>query len=96
MAPGPRQGYDAASSVHPTGREPSDAPRARADHPTFDLGGTAITSFIGPSRGGVECALYRVDLPAGSGLPPHRHDHLDTFTILAGGGTFHIDDETST
>jgi quercetin dioxygenase-like cupin family protein len=65
-----------------------------ADHPTFDLGGTAITSLVGPSRGGNECALYRVDVPPGSGLPPHRHDHLDTFAVTAGGGTFHIDDET--
>jgi quercetin dioxygenase-like cupin family protein len=63
-----------------------------ADHPTFDLGGTAITSFIGPSRGGTECVLYRADLSPGSGLPPHRHDHLETFAVLSGGGTFHIDE----
>jgi len=70
-------------------------PHERADdHPTFDLGGTAITSFIGPSRGGTECVLYRADLPPGSGLPPHRHDHLDTFAVMAGGGTFYIDDES--
>jgi quercetin dioxygenase-like cupin family protein len=65
------------------------------DHPTFDLGGTAVISLVGPSRGGVECALYRVEVPPGGGLPPHRHDHLDTFAVMTGGGTFHIDDEIS-
>jgi quercetin dioxygenase-like cupin family protein len=64
-------------------------------HPTYDLGGTAITSFIGPSRGGTECVLYRADLAPGSGLPPHRHDHLEAFAVLDGGGTFHIDEDTS-
>jgi len=65
-----------------------------ADHPTFALGNLAITSFVAPARGGYECALYRVDVPPGEGLPPHRHDHLDVFTVLAGGGRFYLDDET--
>ena len=64
-----------------------------ADHPTFELGSLLITSFVAPARGGNECALYRVDVPAGEGLPPHRHDHLDVFTVLSGGGRFHLDDE---
>jgi len=64
-----------------------------ADHPTFELGSLLITSFVAPARGGHECALYRVDVPAGEGLPPHRHDHLDVFTVLSGGGRFHLDDE---
>ena len=51
-----------------------------ADHPTYDFGGNTVTSLIAPSRGGVECVLYRVVSPPGYGLPPHRHDHLDTFT----------------
>jgi quercetin dioxygenase-like cupin family protein len=62
-----------------------------ADHPTFDLGTTTITSLAAPSRGAREVALYRADLPPGGGLPPHHHDHLDVFTVLEGGGTFHID-----
>jgi quercetin dioxygenase-like cupin family protein len=65
-----------------------------ADHPTFELGTTSITSFAAPARGAHELALYRADLPAGGSLPSHRHDHLDVFTVVAGGGTFHIDDET--
>lgn len=70
-------------------------PVERADeHPTFELGGNTITSLAAPSRGAVEAALYRVDVPPGGGLPPHRHDHLDVFTVAAGGGTFHIDDES--
>ena len=69
-------------------------PVERADeHPVFELGGNTITSLAAPSRGADEAALYRVEVPAGGGLPPHRHDHLDVFTVAAGGGTFHIDDE---
>ena len=65
-----------------------------ADHPKFELGGNAITSFAAPSRGSDEAALYRVDVPPGGGLPPHHHDHLDVFTVTNGGGTFYLGDET--
>ena len=64
------------------------------EHPTFELGGNTITSLAAPSRGADEAALYRVDVPPGGGLPPHRHDHLDVFLVATGGGTFHIDDES--
>ena len=64
------------------------------DHPTYDFGGNTITSLIAPSRGGIECVLYRVVSPPGHGLPPHRHDHLDTFTVTAGGGVWHLDEAT--
>jgi len=64
------------------------------EHPTYDFGGNAITSLIAPSRGGIECVLYRVVSPPGHGLPPHRHDHLDTFTVTAGGGSWHLDEVT--
>jgi quercetin dioxygenase-like cupin family protein len=65
-----------------------------ADHPTFELGGNAITSFAAPARGSEEIALYRADVPPGGGLPPHTHDHLDVFTVVAGGGAFHLGAET--
>jgi len=64
------------------------------DHPTYDFGGNTVTSLIAPSRGGVECALYCVWSPPGHGLPPHRHNHLDSFTVTAGGGLWHHDDVT--
>lgn len=32
--------------------------------------------------------------PPGYGLPPHRHDHLDKFTVTAGGGLWHHDDHS--
>lgn len=63
------------------------------DHPRFELGGNTVTSLAAPSRGAHEAALFRIDLPPGGGLPPHHHDHLDVFSVGAGGGTFHIDDE---
>jgi quercetin dioxygenase-like cupin family protein len=63
------------------------------DHPVHELGGNAVTSLASPSRGSSETALFRIDLPAGSGLPPHRHDHFDVFAVVAGGGTVHLDDE---
>ena len=28
-------------------------------------------------------------------MPPHRHDHQDVFTLIAGTGTIHIDDEAT-
>jgi quercetin dioxygenase-like cupin family protein len=65
-----------------------------AEHPTFELGGNTITSFAAPARGSDEVALYRADVPPGAGLPPHRHDHFDVFTVVAGGATFHLGDET--
>lgn len=64
-----------------------------ADNPTFELGGSTITGLVAPSRGATECILYRIDVPGGGRLPPHRHDHEDVFTLLAGSGTVHIDDE---
>jgi quercetin dioxygenase-like cupin family protein len=65
-----------------------------ADHPAHELGGNSIISLAAPSRGAVEAALYRVELPPAGGLPPHHHDHLDVFTVLRGGGTFFLGDET--
>ena len=64
------------------------------DHPTYDFGGNTVTSLIAPSRGGVECVLYSVLSPPGYGLPLHRHDHLDTFTVVAGRGLWHLDEVT--
>ncbi|HEV8088668.1 MAG TPA: cupin domain-containing protein [Actinomycetota bacterium] len=61
-----------------------------ADHPTFELGGNAITSLAAPARGSDESALFRIDLPAGGSLPAHHHDHFDVFTVTAGSATMHI------
>jgi quercetin dioxygenase-like cupin family protein len=65
-----------------------------AEHPTFELGGNAITSFAAPARGSQEIALYHAEVPPGGGLPPHTHDHFDVFTVVAGGGVFHLGDDT--
>jgi quercetin dioxygenase-like cupin family protein len=64
-----------------------------ADHPTFELGGNAITSLAAPARGSDETALFRIDLPAGGGLPPHHHDHFDVFTVSSGDASMHLGDE---
>ena len=63
------------------------------EHPVHDLGGNTITSLAAPSRGATEVALFRTEVPAGGGLPRHRHDHLDVFTVERGGGEFSIGDE---
>jgi quercetin dioxygenase-like cupin family protein len=63
------------------------------DHPTFELGGNRIISIAGPPLGAEESVLFRIDVPPGGGLPKHRHDHLDVFTVERGSGTIHIDDE---
>ena len=67
-----------------------------ADHPTFEICGNAVTSFAAPARGAEEAALFQIELPPGGGLPPHRHDHFDVFTVTAGGGAMHLGDEAST
>jgi quercetin dioxygenase-like cupin family protein len=64
-----------------------------SEHPTHDLGGNTITSLAAPSRGSAEVALYRTEVPPGGGLPRHRHDHFDVFTVERGGGVFSIGDE---
>jgi quercetin dioxygenase-like cupin family protein len=64
-----------------------------ADHPTFELGGNTITSLAAPARGAEEAALFRIAFPPGGALPRHHHDHLDVFTVEAGGGTVHIGDD---
>ena len=64
-----------------------------ADHPVFEIGGNQVVSLAAPERGSAEAALFRVDLPAGGGLPRHRHDHFDVFTVTAGGGTMHIGED---
>jgi len=64
-----------------------------ADHPTFELGGNAITSLAAPARGSDETALFRIDLPAGGSLPAHHHDHFDVFTVTAGSATMHIGED---
>jgi len=65
-----------------------------AEHPSFELGGNSITSYAAPARGADEAALFRIDVPAGGGLPRHHHDHLDVFVVEAGAGTFHLGEET--
>jgi quercetin dioxygenase-like cupin family protein len=68
-------------------------PVERSDeHPVFELGGNQITSFAAPSRGAADAALYRIDLPPGSGVPRHHHDHLDVFTVAEGRLTVHLGD----
>jgi quercetin dioxygenase-like cupin family protein len=66
-----------------------------ADHPIFEIGGNAVISLAAPARGSMETALFRIDLPAGGGLPPHRHDHFDVFTVTAGTATMHLDDDVA-
>ena len=66
-----------------------------ADHPVFELGGNTVTSLAAPARGATDAVLFRVEIPAGGGLPRHHHDHLDVFTIQDGTATFSVgDDET--
>ena len=69
-------------------------PVARSsDHPTFELGGNTITGLMSPSRGSTENILYRIDVPPGGKLPPHRHDHEDLFTLIEGAATAHVEPE---
>lgn len=64
------------------------------DHPKFEMGENAITSYAAPSRGSTENILFRAELPPGGALPRHHHDHLDVFVVVAGSGTMVIGDES--
>jgi quercetin dioxygenase-like cupin family protein len=77
------------------GRSPPVPIERADDHPTFELGGNAITSLAAPARGSDETALFRVDLPAGGTLPAHHHDHFDVFTVTAGSASMYIGDDVS-
>ena len=66
------------------------------EHPTFEIGGNTVTSLAAPARGSTEAALFRADVPPGGGLPPHRHDHFDVFTVTAGRCEAHVGDEVAT
>jgi quercetin dioxygenase-like cupin family protein len=63
------------------------------DHPTFDSMGNTVTSFAAPARGATEAGLFRTVIPAGGGLPTHRHDHIDVFAIERGTCAFHLGEE---
>jgi len=65
-----------------------------AENPTFQINESSVTALMSPSRGSTECILYRIQVPPGGALPPHRHDHEDVFTVAEGSGVVHIDDET--
>jgi len=64
-----------------------------ADNPTFDLGGNTITGLASPSRGASETMTYRISIPAGSALPPHRHDHEEVFHVVSGAMTSVLGEE---
>ena len=81
--------------AHGCGMLPAMPIEHAQDHPTFELGTTTITSLAAPARGSSEIALFRADLPAGSGLPPHRHDHFDVFTVTEGACEAHLGDEVA-
>jgi quercetin dioxygenase-like cupin family protein len=66
-----------------------------ADHPIFELGGNTVTSLAAPARGATESALFRIEVPAGGGLPRHHHDHLDVFTVERGTVTFSLGEDES-
>jgi len=84
--------HDAALPTEESVRMPVE--RA-ADHPTYAIGGNEVTSLASPGRGSAETALFRIDLPPGGGLPPHRHDHFDVFTMTAGTGLMHLDGDAT-
>jgi quercetin dioxygenase-like cupin family protein len=70
-------------------------PVARSvDNPHFQLNGNTVTGLVSPSRGANECILYRVEFPPGGSIPAHRHDHEDVFTVVEGGATIHIDEDS--
>ena len=69
-----------------------------AEHPTFDLGGTAINECLHRTRAGRHPRVR--PLPGGpppapaAVLPPHRHDSTlgHVLPSLPGVVTFHIDE----
>ena len=59
--------------------------------PEFSLRGAVVVGLAARSRGSAEVTTYRVRLDPLAAMPPHRHDHEEVFTILAGSVTTVLD-----
>jgi quercetin dioxygenase-like cupin family protein len=55
-----------------------------SEAPEFPLPGAVVVGLASRSRGGAEVTTYRVRLDPLASMPPHRHDHEEVFTVLAG------------
>jgi quercetin dioxygenase-like cupin family protein len=62
-----------------------------SEAPEFSLPGATVIGLAARSRGSREVTTYRVRLHPFASLPPHRHDHEEVFTLLAGGVTTVLD-----
>jgi quercetin dioxygenase-like cupin family protein len=65
----------------------------RSEAPEFSLRGAVVVGLAARSRGSAEVTTYRVRLDPLAAMPPHRHDHEEVFTVLAGGVTTVLDAE---
>src|SRR5262245_16419734 len=59
--------------------------------PEFSLPGAVVIGLAAHSRGASEVTTYRVRLDPLAAMPPHRHDHEEVFTVIAGGVTTVLD-----
>src|SRR5262245_54977163 len=64
-----------------------------SEAPQFSLPGAVVIGLASRSRGSAEVTTYRVRLDPGAAMPPHRHDHEEVFTLLAGTATTMMDAE---
>jgi quercetin dioxygenase-like cupin family protein len=62
------------------------------DAPKFGEDGTDITGYASPSRGSGTVSAWRLVLAPGAGSPVHSLDTDEVFLVLAGRGTFEVED----
>ncbi len=62
-----------------------------SEAPEFPLPGAVVVGLAARSRGSAEITTYRVRLDPRASMPPHRHDHEEVFTLLAGDATAVLD-----
>ncbi|RCG32304.1 cupin [Sphaerisporangium album] len=68
-----------------------DAENRRTETPN-----AVMTTFASPTQGGAGLSLWRVDMRAGQAGPPHAFDAEVVWTVLAGGATVRLGDESFT
>ncbi|GAA1267012.1 hypothetical protein GCM10009677_19270 [Sphaerisporangium rubeum] len=62
---------------------------------TTETPNAVMTTFASPAQGGAGIAVWRVDMAAGQAGPPHAFDVEQVWTVLDGGATVELGDETS-
>jgi quercetin dioxygenase-like cupin family protein len=65
-----------------------------ADNRRTQTPNAVMTTLASPTQGGAGRALWRVDMRPGQAGPPHVFDAEQVWTVLEGGATVELDEQT--